>query len=455
MIVQSLISVLAASAVGAAAAAGDGELDPSFAGNGKAVVGFTNQSGDPVDVRAVAVAIQQDNKIVLVGFTDVDPSSSTTVIARLERDGSLDQTFANSGRAAAPKGLFGSSENRGLGVALQSDGKILVLGARYDDNAVTHGYVMRLTPDGTLDTGFGSGGAIFLPDDGTSLAGAAVTASGQIVATGARQVFVDDALFNVLLDEAGNVLSMQQFDTLNSAPAHRIILEDDSKAVFLAQVPQNNGCAVLRENVGATAFSLDEGFGTEGVTTFTWDLGEGPGGYCNAIDEQRDGKIVVAGTASSDSTTGTRATVLRLLPNGAVDDTFGRKAFTFVSGNAGMKNLATGVLVLDDQRIVVTGTADTDDPAHAPDDFAALRLNADGTLDETFTASTSGSSPGKVAFGFETSNFGRDDESFTSALQSSKVIMIGSRRTSDSAKTEQFAVARLQNDRIFADGFGP
>ena len=74
------------------AAASDGELDPGFSGNGKAVVGFT-VNATAVSAYATAMAIQPDGKIVLAGH--VNPGTASTALARLDPDGTRDSGFGD------------------------------------------------------------------------------------------------------------------------------------------------------------------------------------------------------------------------------------------------------------------------------------------------------------------------------------------------------------------------
>ena len=78
---------LGAPLAGSALAAG-GELDASFGGDGRVRTNFT-----PWSDAAKAVAIQADGKIVTVGDSKV---------ARLNPDGTLDQSFGSGGRPSRP-----------------------------------------------------------------------------------------------------------------------------------------------------------------------------------------------------------------------------------------------------------------------------------------------------------------------------------------------------------------
>src|SRR5439155_25260046 len=100
-------------------------------------------------------AVQADGKIVAAGFT---PSASLppygAVVARYNPDGTLDSSFSLGG---------GSWQVSSL--ALQSDGKIIVVGSEYggsgsSEASETDFIVARYNSDGSPDTSFGSGGQV-------------------------------------------------------------------------------------------------------------------------------------------------------------------------------------------------------------------------------------------------------------------------------------------------------
>lgn len=104
-----------------------------------------------------AVALQADGKIVVVGYSGVYPSFNSA-LARLNSDGSLDTTFGNGGTVIAPFSTTDSLE----AVAIQTDGKIVVVGsaAATSGNNGTDVLVARYNCNGTLDTTFGSSGSV-------------------------------------------------------------------------------------------------------------------------------------------------------------------------------------------------------------------------------------------------------------------------------------------------------
>ena len=98
----------------------NGTLDPGFSGDGLQQVGFGSccQSAN-------SVLLQRDGKIVLVGYPNSESSDSDFLLARLDRDGSLDATFGTGGRVRTSFGDLNGGANDAV---LQPDGKIVAVG---------------------------------------------------------------------------------------------------------------------------------------------------------------------------------------------------------------------------------------------------------------------------------------------------------------------------------------
>ena len=136
----------------------DGTPDTTF-GGGDAEVALGYGGVDAVQ----AVALQTDGKIVLAGIRWPSPNPSVTsgnfVVIRLTADGKLDPDFGNSGRVLIDFGF----DDHATGVAIQDDGRIIVAG--YTDfpggggfPAITDFAVARLTGARRGRCTFGSGG---------------------------------------------------------------------------------------------------------------------------------------------------------------------------------------------------------------------------------------------------------------------------------------------------------
>jgi uncharacterized delta-60 repeat protein len=119
-------------------------LDPGFGAGGKVTTVALWQ--------AEAVALQADGKILVGGSANSD-----FALARYNADGSLDASFGSGGVVITDLGRRGVDE--GFDVAVQSDGKIVMVGRSNGPTGYDFG-VVRYDTDGSLDPGFGAGGIV-------------------------------------------------------------------------------------------------------------------------------------------------------------------------------------------------------------------------------------------------------------------------------------------------------
>ena len=153
--------------------------------------------------------------------------------------------------------------------------------------------------------------------------------------------------------------------------AFAVALQKDGKVVVagLAHVGTHDEIGVVRYTASG---ALDASFSGDGkVTTLI-----GSASQANAVAIQPDGKIVVAGYA----TTGTTRdfAVARYNSNGTLDPTFSGDGIVTTSINSG-NDIATGVAIQGNGGIVVVGNTD-----HSGLRMAAVRYNSNGTLDPGF-----------------------------------------------------------------------
>lgn len=156
----------------------DGRLDASFGGSG---TGWRSVDfGADGDDLATSVVIQNDGKIVVGGARNI-PSPSmgglqAFALVRLNRDGSLDNTFGSGGLVSTFLG-----GNFTMSLALTSTGKIVAAG---DASFGFNGAVLRYLPNGQLDNSFDGDGMLLLQE--YPLRGVAVDASDRIVIAGGQ-----------------------------------------------------------------------------------------------------------------------------------------------------------------------------------------------------------------------------------------------------------------------------
>ncbi len=152
-----------------------GTLDPTF-GDG----GLVRTRYEPGYVTAYDVAIQPDSKILVTG--QIYDSVSHLAVFRYLPDGNLDVPFGDSGIAILP---HSANCSFGYRLKLQPDGKIVVAGPAnlggYWDIAVA-----RFLPTGKPDLAFGNGGIATLDISGQQdhLLGMALQPDGKVLVVG-------------------------------------------------------------------------------------------------------------------------------------------------------------------------------------------------------------------------------------------------------------------------------
>ncbi|HEX3149657.1 MAG TPA: putative Ig domain-containing protein [Gemmataceae bacterium] len=348
-----------------------GDLDPTFGVGGKVVttVGPFNDYGN-------AVAIDGAGRIVVAGNIQVTSSSSSNsefALARYNPDGSLDASFDGDGKLTT---AIGTGHDEALGLALQSDGKIIAVGDSFNGSNSDFALIRYLT-DGALDPTFGTGGKVVTAfgaadDYGYSVG---IDGLGRIV-VGGFTLNAGDSEFAVARYSASGVLD-PTFGSGGKAitsfgpggdTAYSLAIDSANRVVLAgrAHVGGNSGLAVVRFTANGV---LDPTFGTGG-TAVTPSIDQAA---CVAIDGS--GRVVVAGTASS------RFAVARYTGSGVLDPTFGSggTVTTVFAENQLANQGATGIAIDGSGRIVVSGG---DSGGNA--DFALARYTPTGALDTTF-----------------------------------------------------------------------
>jgi uncharacterized delta-60 repeat protein len=132
----------------------DGTLDLTFGTDGKKTIAF-DLGGVNCDV-ATCVAIQSDGKIVIGGYAQRTISGNFDfALVRLNTDGSLDNSFSTDGKATVSFDYGGTGDDRASGIAIQPDGRIVIVGdAKVANDGRSDFAMARLTTSGDLDTTF-------------------------------------------------------------------------------------------------------------------------------------------------------------------------------------------------------------------------------------------------------------------------------------------------------------
>lgn len=163
----------------------DGTVDATFSGDGQATASTPVGNAGP---NARATLIQADGKIVVVGTLSFQTGDFRDIfLARFETDGTLDPTFGTGGLSIidlTPNGVEIAQE-----AVLTSDGKILIAGAKNDDGGVgfNNFLVARFNSDGSVDTSFDGDGwktIAVVTDNNDSADSIAIAPGGKILVGG-------------------------------------------------------------------------------------------------------------------------------------------------------------------------------------------------------------------------------------------------------------------------------
>ncbi len=456
----------------------DGGVDSTFGASVSESFGYINKS-----------IVQPDGKILVVGLFQRTNGLRTNCIARFNADGTSDTTFnTNGGSNAAIRamvlqsdgkiiigGAFTSfgGQNVNRIIRLNSNGTIdnsfslsTVLGGQVNDIlilpngkimmggsfSISSSSLVRLNSDGTLDTGvdiiFGTVNSIALAPDGKIVVGGEFTSPRPNVAR-LNSIGTIDTSFVLTSGGAGY-------------PVNDVIVQPDGKIIAGGVFSSFNGVqtdgAVRLTNTGAVDITFDI---TNDPTVFDFEVG--------AVALQDDGKILINyfsnsstiiadirrynSDASPDTTFNTNTnnslygTHINILPDGNI---LASGFFTSINNQTRLRIAKFGntgnldnsfVPQVSTSGIVYAITRQPDGKVLIGGDFdnvngvrknAIARLNADGTLDTTFT----------IGAGF----FG---DIYSIAVQPDGKIIIGGLLSGDANLFPAYAAARLNSNGSF------
>ena len=211
----------------------DGALDPAFGGG---VVLANLQSSMWLGETARAVAVQGDDRIVATGSAGYATSplsqASYCATARFSGDGRIDRSFGDNGRVltlVAGKQMCGASS-----VLVEPDGKIVVVGDYASEREPRHIAVLRYLPDGAPDSQFGQNGIAHLAQMSANAWGAALDSHGRVVVVGTEWLAPSGTRFLVVRFDADGNLD-QSFGASGTVSLHDAVVSQELLAAALQQ----------------------------------------------------------------------------------------------------------------------------------------------------------------------------------------------------------------------------
>jgi uncharacterized delta-60 repeat protein len=347
-----------------------GSLDFTFDSDGT----VTTPIGASQDY-AQSVAVQNDGKIVVAGYSG-NGVNFDFALARYNTDGSLDTSFDTDGIVTTP---IGTSDDFILSVAIQTDGKIVAAGYFTNSSNNYDWALVRYNNDGSLDLTFDADGivttAVGSSDDyAYSLA---IQSDGKIVVIGYTKIGVNPDVTLARYNADGSLDSTFDTDGIVTTAigasidvVRSIALQSDGKIVVTGYTLDTvfTNIALLRYN---TDGSLDSSFDSDGIVTTSIPNSTT---YGLSVALQSDGKIVVAGEMINS--TDQDFVVVRYNTNGSLDNTFNTDGIVTTAVGSST-DIGNAIAIQSDGKIVVAGS--TVNP-----DFALVRYDTSGNLDNTF-----------------------------------------------------------------------
>ncbi|MGB7160031.1 MAG: RHS repeat-associated core domain-containing protein, partial [Tepidisphaeraceae bacterium] len=267
----------------------DGSQDTTFSTDGEVKTDF----GGLANVEGFGVIIDGNGKIVVSGVAGGD-----VLVARFIADGSLDTTFSTDGFHTEN---FGGTLDRGMHLALQSDGKVVVAGNSTGTGGTTDILLMRMTTAGALDTSFDTDGKVSTDfgggvDEASALA---IDSNGKINIAGAGgaggDVIVARYNTNGSLDTTFDTDGKASVDFGGSDEGEDMVLDSSGRIVVVGSTSDTDMLVARFTTSGA----LDTTFDTDGMVTVDFGSTSEEG---ETLMIQSDGKIVIAGrTGTSNS----------------------------------------------------------------------------------------------------------------------------------------------------------
>ena len=319
-----------------------GDLDPSFSGDGKAVIDLAGSSTEVANAVAVDPGGTGAGRVILAGRLAGPAGNGTDfAVACLNPDGSLDTTFGGGDGVTTID--FGFNNDEALDVAIDGGDRIVVVGttnAGAGSNARNFA-VARLTPNGTPDGTFSGDGKLTIDfgsnDDATSVAlhGSLIYVGGykDLGATGQFALARLTAAGQPDNTFSGDGEVFFGFGANNDSRCYDVAVQPDGKIVMagydenLSAAGSTRDLAVAR--VGTDALLDDTFAGGDGLFTTTVGLDE----ELRAVGVDFRGRIV-AGGFNQPASGGEDFTAIRLTPAGVLDNSFnGDGKFALNLGN--------------------------------------------------------------------------------------------------------------------------
>jgi len=401
-----LVAICLALMIYTVALAASGDLDTTFSGDGKIIQSFGGTEHGGTDI-----AVQANGKVVAVG-DKVTAVGRDFAIARYNPNGSLDATFSGDGRQVVNIGVM----DQAMGVAIQTDGKIVVAGQTCNSNySLCDVALARLNTNGTLDTSF-------------SLDGKVITNFGSGDNGGADLSMQGNKILVVGYSHDGTSYNATVYRYLSNGSLDTTFSGDGILPINFGAVDFFTGVAVYSGKIYVAGYSATSDFNASDIiaarlnsngtldSTFSGDgkvktnLGTLDYGFDLAIS---GGKVVVVGRSDGN------IAIVQYTASGALDPTFSGDG-SLVTDLGFPSPWLTTVAIQAGKIVGVGGTGV---------DGLLVRFTATGNRDTTFSAD-----------GIVTTDWGKGNDFYSSVVfKNARYYVVGNSKST--SNVNRFIVA--------------
>ncbi|MDX2128194.1 MAG: T9SS type A sorting domain-containing protein [Chloroherpetonaceae bacterium] len=389
--------------------------------------------------------LQIDGNIVCSGYAGANLDKDDFFVIRLQPSGAFDNTFNTNGRVLTD---FNANTDQARGLAIDGTGKLVVAGLVDDFVGNVNVGVARYNSNGTLDNSFAiqTTGSTNIRDAGAGseiIRDLAQQSNGKIIAVGSLFGNLDwcvtrynqDGSTDTTFITSGNSNVYFSFANGVSESATCVVVQSDDKILVggYTQVSGTNRFALARFNANG---GLDNSFaGGQGYIISTLASSE-----IYDVLALPNGKIIVAGW---NDDTQDDFEVFQYNSDGSPDLGFGSAGQVSIDIVGTSRQVAYALARQADGKILVGGTTNT-----AGGQFAIARINADGTLDNTFDTD------GKVTIDIVSANTNNESIYAIQLQTDGKIVVGGTVASTTSGIHNNFALARLNSNGSLDNTFG-
>ena len=314
-----------------------GDIDTGFSESGhkEIAIGLSNSR--------IALTEQSDGKLVIAGSKNSE-NGEAGFVAKVDQSGNLDTSFATDG--VYTTSVSGAELVNLTDIALDNSGNIISVGS-----IVTSGtpspIVIMLTPEGTLEPNFGTGGSIigsaFEYYNRVHTDNADIFIGGKSVLSGTSKLIALKLSSNGT--EVFKYVGEETTDTDNKIV--RILTDTTGKLYLIANlIDSPNKANVIRLLVTG---ALDTSYAVNGVGEYT--LASSGDTELNGAALNSSNQLILAGKAND------KGMLARILTNGTLDNTFGASGAGFYEASqCASTHVFTSIILQNDTQVVVSST---------------------------------------------------------------------------------------------------